>query len=210
MVENTKFLGIQIDSFLNWSNHIQYIRGKIARGVGIICKARKYLNESTLVTLYYCFVYPYLSYCIDVWGSTYRSYLTALDKLNKKAIRLITNSPRNAHTYPLFRKLKILNLANLYSYSVQLFMYKFYHLHLPDIFHQFFIQNDEIYSYNTRQRQCYHVVRPKTDIIQRTIKYVGAKRHNYFIHILSYNSSIYCYKKSVKQHILENSDIVYG
>ena len=37
-----KFLGVIIDDNLNWSNHIFYINSEIAKGIGIICRARKY------------------------------------------------------------------------------------------------------------------------------------------------------------------------
>ena len=36
----TKFLGVVIDHKLYWKAHISYISGKIARGLGIIIKAR--------------------------------------------------------------------------------------------------------------------------------------------------------------------------
>ena len=41
----------------------------ISRGIGIIIKARKYLNRKSLLDLYHAFVYPYLTYCIEVWGN---------------------------------------------------------------------------------------------------------------------------------------------
>ena len=72
-VDSTKFLGVYLDSGLTWRNHINYIKGKIARGIGILCKARKYLQESTLITLYYSFVYPYLCYCIPLFMLLYWS-----------------------------------------------------------------------------------------------------------------------------------------
>ena len=43
----TKFLGVIIDNKLTWKEHINYISGKIARGIGIIIKARKYLNKDS-------------------------------------------------------------------------------------------------------------------------------------------------------------------
>ena len=46
--DHTKFLGVIIDSKLNWTNHISYITGKIARGIGVITKARKLLDKETL------------------------------------------------------------------------------------------------------------------------------------------------------------------
>ena len=37
----SKFLGVHIDNKLNWKMHIDYVSGKIARGIGILIKARK-------------------------------------------------------------------------------------------------------------------------------------------------------------------------
>ena len=71
----TKFLGVLIDNKLTWKDHINYISGKSARGNRVIIKAREYLNKYTLLSLYYSFVYPYLTYCNQVWLNTNKSYL---------------------------------------------------------------------------------------------------------------------------------------
>ena len=44
-VNYTKLLGIILDNKLNWINHISYIKNKIAKGIGILLKARKVLNK---------------------------------------------------------------------------------------------------------------------------------------------------------------------
>ena len=72
-VQKTKFLGIIIDNKLTWKWHIDHIAGKISRGIGIIIKARQYLNKSGLMYLYYSFIYPYLTYCNHIWGATYKT-----------------------------------------------------------------------------------------------------------------------------------------
>ena len=77
-VNETIFLGVIIDNKLNWSPHIMYISKKMAKGIGIILKARKFFNNETLFSLYYTFVYPYLNYCIHVWGKTYDNHLRHL------------------------------------------------------------------------------------------------------------------------------------
>jgi hypothetical protein len=53
VVDSCKFLGVYIDAKLNWEKHLNYIRKKIAKGIGIIVKARKYLKSTSLLTLYY-------------------------------------------------------------------------------------------------------------------------------------------------------------
>ena len=110
-VESTKFLGVIVDCKLNWSLHINHIKNKISKGLGIIYKARRLLNENTLKTLYYSFIYPYLHYCIIAWGNTYISYLDGLFKIQKRVIRMITFSSWTSHTYPLFQRLKLLTLS---------------------------------------------------------------------------------------------------
>ena len=52
----TKFLGVIIDDKLSFSRHVSYIKNKILNGMGIIIKARKYLNKKSLLDLYHAFV----------------------------------------------------------------------------------------------------------------------------------------------------------
>ena len=68
-VEHFKFLGVIIDSKLSWVDHIQFIKKKISKGLGILCKAIIVLKLRTLLTLFYSFIYPYILYCIEIWGS---------------------------------------------------------------------------------------------------------------------------------------------
>ena len=110
-VQSTKFLGIIIDSNLKWTKHINLIKTKISKGIGIIAKARKYLKQSTLLTMYYAFIYPHLTYCIEVWGSASKSLMEPLFKVQKRIVRIIAGVPYKAHTDPIFTSLKILDLA---------------------------------------------------------------------------------------------------
>ena len=84
--KNTKFLGVIIDNKLRWSDHINYIKNKISKSIGIINKTRNFLNKNTLRNLYYTFIYPYLIYCIEIWGNTNDIHLDPLIKIHKKSI----------------------------------------------------------------------------------------------------------------------------
>ena len=79
----TKFLGVLIDSKLNWKNHIDYICKKIAKCIGILLKARKKLHRSSLISLYYSFAYPYFIYCNHVWGNSYKTHLEPIVLMQK-------------------------------------------------------------------------------------------------------------------------------
>ena len=58
--------------------------------MGIIIKARKYLNRKSLLNLYHANVFPYLTYCIKIWGNASDIHLDFLLKVQKK---LFESSP---------------------------------------------------------------------------------------------------------------------
>ena len=47
-VNNIKFFGVIIDSKLNWSDHITYIKNKISKSIGILTKIRRFLNKKII------------------------------------------------------------------------------------------------------------------------------------------------------------------
>ena len=134
MVNETKFLGIIIDNKLTWCPHILYINKTNANWIGIILKARKVFDNESLIFLYYTFVYPYLNYCIHVWGKVYDTHLRHLIVLQNKLIRIINGVPPRTNMHNLFIKHNILSVKRLYSNNVGLFMYKYSNDILPDVF----------------------------------------------------------------------------
>ena len=67
--QNTiKYLGIIIDSNLNWKNHVHQNSVKVSKCIGILSKLRYYLDRTILKQLYYAFLYLYLTYGLVAWG----------------------------------------------------------------------------------------------------------------------------------------------
>ena len=67
-VQQTKFLGITLHQNLSWTAHINAINSKVSKTIGILYKARQYLEISTLRLLYNSLILPYLQYCTIVYG----------------------------------------------------------------------------------------------------------------------------------------------
>lgn len=203
-VASTKFLGVVIDYKLCWSEHIHYIKSKISKGIGILCKARKVLTRSTLLSLYYCFVYPYFTYCIEVWGRASEIYISSLVKLQKKILRIIQSASYRAHTAPIFLQLKILQLNKVYIYSVTMFMFKFFKGLLPNIFNDMFIRNTDTHNYSTRQSNHLHVPFSKLTTMYRTMKHQGAIIWNLMSSKITYDCKMYTYKQNLKSYLVSN------
>ena len=177
-VKEIVFLGVVIDEHLTWIPHISNVTRKISKAVGIMYKASFCLNKRALLTLYYSLVYPYLQYCVSVWGSTYHTNLHRLILLQKKAVRIISNKSFDAHTDPLFKELKIMKFNNIYLFHIGKIMYQFKINTLPQSLNRMFILNSQIHSYNTRSSNCFHIPKCRTNIRKFSISYQGPKFFN--------------------------------
>ena len=114
MVDEVSFLGVILDTNLTWKSHISHVSRKMSKSIGIIKKAGFCLPTRSLISLYYTLVYPYMQYCILVWGSTYPSNLNRIALLQKRMIRIVYKTSYDAHTYPIFKELEILPFNKIY------------------------------------------------------------------------------------------------
>jgi hypothetical protein len=194
-VSQTKFLGVILDCHLDFSKHISYIKGKIAKGIGIICKAKVFVNKNTLINLYNSFILPYLNYCNEIWGSTYNCHLDCIFKLQKRVVRIITSSTTLQNSDELFSKLKLLKLSQLYVYNIGIFMFKFYHNLLPQIFNDIFNYNFTIHNYQTRSANNLHMPECKSVLRSKSIKITGVKIWNH----ISVNLNTLCKISTLKK-----------
>ena len=204
----TKFLGVIVDEKLTWSEHIQYIKCKIAKGIGIISKARRLLKNETLRTLYYCFVYPYLNYCVEVWGDTFKTYLQTLVKLQRRVLRIISQSKWNESVDHLYKFYNIMQLKKIHFYKVALLMFRVKTLSAPSVFRAIFIKNKDVHNYDTRQREKFHVPSVKRDYMQRTISYRGVVVWNYISRYITYDRSLLSFKFALRKYVNDDDTLL--
>ena len=76
--EFIKFLGVLLDENLNWKEHIKHTENKIAKNLGILYKARTFLDRNALLSLYYSYIQTYINYANIAWGSTCKTKLKKL------------------------------------------------------------------------------------------------------------------------------------
>ena len=85
----TKFLGVLLDENLSWKEHINSIKTKISKNIGLLYKARYFVTKKSLNQLYFSYINSYLTYANIIWGCTPQSNLIPLYRKQKHAIRAI-------------------------------------------------------------------------------------------------------------------------
>ena len=139
--------------------------------VGVMSRLKFTLPLYILTNLYNTMILPYLTYCNIIWGSTASYLLQKIFLIQKRAIRIITNSTYLAHTEPLFRKLKILNTYDLHRYFVACFMFSYSKGTLPDILNNFFTLNSTVNMYLTRNINNFYLPTYKYNFSRTVVKY---------------------------------------
>jgi exonuclease III len=177
-VESTKFLGVYVDQHLTWKDHINYISSKIAKSIGIISRISYLLPKNIRLNLYYCLVYPYLTYCNLIWASNYDSRLYKITILQKKVVRVIDGSCRNTHSSPIFKDLKLLKIKQIRVLQIGDFIYRYEHNLLPASFMGYFTLGSQIHTHNTRRATSYRPSRARTNTRKFSMKSSGPQLWN--------------------------------
>ena len=152
------FLGLTLDEHLNWNAHIQKVANKISRALGVMNRLKIFLPHNILKIIYNSLILPHLNYAMLVWGFN----LVRLEKLQKRAVRIIKNSNYNSHTEPIFKDLHLLKLEDIFICNILKLHYKLEHQTVPQYFINTFTSRFPTHSYDTRNKDQPLFFRPHT------------------------------------------------
>ena len=177
-VQQTKFLGMILDEHLTWRPHINLVKNKASKMIGIIRRLRYVLPSHTLRSLYNAFILPYFNYGTIIWAGGYKTPLTPIHLLQKRIVRIIAGAHYLAGTFDLFKSLNLLSIFDLHKLQLAMFMYRHQNHSLPSIFNGYFTTNASVHNYNTRTRLNLRHVMGRTNIRHNTVKVAGPRLWN--------------------------------
>ena len=188
-----KYLGIHFDHNLTFKEHIKYVMAKVSRHSGILYKIKEQLPIEARLNYYYAFIYPYLIYGIIVWGGTYPSILEPLKLQLKRTIRVMSDAGYRDHTEPLFKRLGILNLDDIYKYHLSIYM------------HDERTKGNTFttHNVNTRYRDNIRSEFHRLTVCQHAVSYMGPSTFNQLPPHLRIIDNKIKFKKSLKSFLLE-------
>ena len=191
--DSCKYLGVYFDHNLTFKDHIKYVMAKVSRHSGILYKIKEQLPIEARLNYYYAFIYPYLIYGIIVWGGTYPSILEPLKLQLKRTIRVMSDAGYRDHTEPLFKRLRILNLDDIYKYHLSIYM------------HDERTKGNTFatHNVNTRNRDNIRSDFHRLTVCQHAVSYMGPSTFNQLPPHLKIIDNRIKFKKSLKSFLLE-------
>ena len=153
------------------------------------------MSLDVLRSTYFSYVHSIISYGIIFWGNSPHS--EEIFKIQKRIIRIIMNSSKNASCWQQFKDLSILPIQSQYIFSIHLFVTKN---------KDQFLSNSQVHQINTRQTSDLYLPTAKSAIHQKGVYYSGIKIYNHLptaIKDLSgYKNK---FKLALKRNLLLNS-----
>ena len=166
-VTEFNFLGLTVNEFMNWHSHTQKIANKISRTLGVMNRLKRYLPISAMKLMYDSLILSHLQFGITNWGFEW----DRISKLQKRALRIMTNSRYNAHTEPLFKQLHLLKVKDIFDVQCLKFWYKFVNNELPNYFRNMFTYNHELHDFETRNRDRLHLYQTRTSGARNVLRH---------------------------------------
>ena len=149
-------------------------------------------------------IYPYLSYGILLWGSTYKRHLNTVAIQQKKAIRSINRVQYNEHTMPLFANCRILKLCEVYELQLNIFMYSHQKGLLPAPLKPIFTMNNVIHNHQTRKYRDPNIIRRKTQIMAKSFICRGPEIWGSLPKIIKESKTLKFFKDKLKNKYIQD------
>lgn len=190
---NAKFLGLLVDSQLNWSNHVDMISARISSGLFVLRNIVRVCSSQTALSVYYALIQSHISYGITVWGSCSNEDLTRILKLQKRAVRYLCGLGGRDCCRERFGELGILTVPCLYILEICLMVKK-----NPDKF----IRTNARHGYQTRNTGNLEYPLHRTTRFELKPSYRGIRFFNKLPDQFKAIGSIKIFKKELKTYLL--------
>jgi hypothetical protein len=126
------------------------------------------VSFSTLRNVYFAKFQSLISYSLIFWGGECES--SEVLKIQKKRIlRLMRGVNSRITCRPIFKELKILTGTSLYMFEVLCYFQKF---------NFYKTRNSDLYEYNTRRKEDFHVLSCNTSTFKKSVTNMGIKVYN--------------------------------
>ena len=123
-VHSQKLLGLHIDETLNWNQHIDYLCSVISSRISLLKQLSYYVPQNIQKIYYQSYILPMIDYGSISWGSTSKANKERINKLQKRAARIILNADYITPSEEMFEQLDWMSVPHRINYNKAVLTYK--------------------------------------------------------------------------------------
>ena len=141
-------------------------------------RIKPYVPKYTLMHVYSALIMPYFDYCRLVWDTCSNYLIENLQKLQNRAARVISGRAYEIRSREILSDLGWQPLEKRMKYKKATSMYNIKHNNLNKPMKDMFeIRNNEFHNLRSNAVD-FHIPKPKTNFMKKTISYLGALQWN--------------------------------
>jgi Reverse transcriptase (RNA-dependent DNA polymerase) len=202
-VENIRYLGLIVDSRLNWDEHVKHIKSKIASFAGVLHRIKNIVPMKSRLDIFHAHIYSHVLYMNAIWTTTCQFRMDTISRLVNKGMRAVfceDYKNQATHTIDLYNKHKILTVKNSAKFETVSMVYKIKHNLVK---HGITLEiNEGAHNYELRNNRNFRLGKIWNNYGRLSISYYGADLFNKLPaeckNINSYNE----FRFKVKNHFL--------
>ena len=158
-----------LEENVGWNLHLNLLKSKLNRAIGLLSKIRHYVPKFLLKTLYYTIFHSHLTYSCQIWDQSFNT-LTKIQPLQDKALRVIHFKANNHDARDLYKNDEILKISDYIKMLNCLFVRDVLAKSTIPPFQNYFNKSENLHHHNTRQAKQNSVI-----LTQRSTDFYGIK-----------------------------------
>ena len=172
-VDETKLLGVTLDSHLTWSSHIDNITKKMGGGLSMIRRCAEFLTPTSVVQVIQALVISHLDYCPVVWSNAAKRDLHKLQIAQNKAARLALKCNIRSNIRLIHQNLSWLLVEQRLTASLAVFFRNICLNKKPKCLYKNIHYTSNRHQYNTRHvaKGRFTALKPRTNAMKNTVMY---------------------------------------
>lgn len=161
------FLGLEIDSKLNWNIHLRNLKKKLSSIVFNLRILKPTTTLKTQLIVYHAYFSAHLTYGILAWGSS--SQAISVFKVQKRAVRILAGVSPRTHCRDFFVQFKILTIFSHFILEAACWA----KLNLFTL-----MEKQTEHNYNTRHKTLIKPIQHRLKLFEQSPQYMAPKIYN--------------------------------
>ena len=204
MSQKVKNLGVVMDSGMTFNFHIDELQRKVNGTLIYLNRVWERFELESRIMVVQSLVLSVLSYCLSVWGSTNKTQMSRVKRLQNFAARVAVGGvKKHDHVTPLFDRLGWLRMDAKFVFDICLLVFKIRNKILPEwLFLLPTVNQMRTDTINTRHQNSYYVPRTSTDIGARALTISGPRQWNVLPTDIKQCQNMFVFKSRLLKYLL--------
>ena len=196
-----RMLGVVLDPILSWEKHISHVVQKCNALLISLYRFRHHFSQDILQKLINIHVFPYIIYCLSVWGGANKTQLARIQKTINFAARVVTGARRTDRIGPTLQALGWERVERLVEMKDAVKMYKLLTKELgPPAIRSMFVARSAVSHRSTRSTEAGRLELPRCRLVctQHSFRYRAAATWNDLSPDVTGSPSVRAFKRAIR------------